>query len=47
MRGESSRGDYSLRMIQRFDRYLKGPGGAAPPYEVDYGIAKGEASAPR
>ncbi len=28
--------DYNLRMIQWMEHYLKGPGGAPPPYEIDY-----------
>ncbi len=37
-RRAASRYDYNLRMIQWFEQYLRGAGGAAPPYEVDYGI---------
>jgi dipeptidyl aminopeptidase/acylaminoacyl peptidase len=33
----ASRYDYNLRMMQWFVHYLKGPGGAMPPYEIDYG----------
>lgn len=33
----ASRYDYNLRMIQWFEHYLKGPGKAAPAYEIDYG----------
>jgi hypothetical protein len=29
--------DYNLRMMQWMVHYLKGPGGAMPPYEIDYG----------
>jgi dipeptidyl aminopeptidase/acylaminoacyl peptidase len=32
----AARYDYNLRMIQWFEHYLKGPGGAAPAYEIDY-----------
>lgn len=32
----ASRLDYSLRMLQWFEHYLKGPGGAPPPFELDY-----------
>ncbi|MCS6952539.1 MAG: S9 family peptidase [Bryobacterales bacterium] len=32
----ASRLDYSLRMLQWFEHYLNGPGGAPPPYELDY-----------
>ena len=32
----ASRLDYSLRMMQWFDHYLQGPGGAPPPPEIDY-----------
>jgi dienelactone hydrolase len=34
--------DYNLRMMQWMVHYLKGPGGAMPPYEIDYGSADGE-----
>ena len=37
-RRAASRYDYNLRMIQWFEQYLQGAGGAAPPYEIDYGI---------
>lgn len=33
----AARYDYTLRMIQWFEHYLKGPGGAPPAYEIDYG----------
>jgi len=32
----ASRLDYHLRLLQWFDHYLKGPGGAPPPMELDY-----------
>lgn len=35
-RRAASRLDYHLRMIQWMEHYLKGPGGAPPPYELDY-----------
>ncbi len=38
-RRAASRYDYNLRMIQWFEHYLEGPGGAAPPYELEYGSA--------
>ena len=38
-RRAASRHDYNLRMIQWFEHYLKGPGGAAPPYEIEYPAA--------
>jgi dipeptidyl aminopeptidase/acylaminoacyl peptidase len=28
--------DYNLRMMQWMEHYLKGPGGAPPPYEIEY-----------
>ncbi|MDX2199699.1 MAG: S9 family peptidase [Phycisphaerae bacterium] len=31
--------DYCLRLTQWMDHYLKGPGGAPPAHELDYGIA--------
>lgn len=33
----AARYDYNLRMMQWFEHYLKGPGGAAPAYEIEYG----------
>jgi dipeptidyl aminopeptidase/acylaminoacyl peptidase len=36
-RRAASRYDYNLRMIQWFEQYLQGAGGAPPPYELDYG----------
>jgi dipeptidyl aminopeptidase/acylaminoacyl peptidase len=39
-RKATSRLDYALRMQQWFEHYLKGPGGAPPPYEVEYAEAK-------
>jgi len=35
-RKSASRMDYALRMMQWFEHYLQGPGGAMPPYEIDY-----------
>ncbi len=35
-RRAASRLDYNLRMLQWFEHYLKGPGGAPPPYELEY-----------
>lgn len=32
----ASRFDYNLRLMQWMTHYLKGPGGAPPPYEIDY-----------
>jgi hypothetical protein len=32
----AARLDYSLRMMQWFEHYLKGPGGAPPPHELSY-----------
>jgi len=39
-RRAASRLDYSLRMMQWMDHYLKGPGDAPPPYEIDYAPSK-------
>jgi dipeptidyl aminopeptidase/acylaminoacyl peptidase len=39
-RRAASRLDYSLRMMQWMEHYLKGPGGAAPPPDVDYAEPK-------
>ncbi len=38
-RRAASRLDYNLRMLQWMEHYLKGPGGAPPPHEIDYGVA--------
>ncbi len=38
-RKAASRLDYAVRMMQWFEHYLQGPGGAMPPYEVDYAEA--------
>jgi dipeptidyl aminopeptidase/acylaminoacyl peptidase len=38
-RRAASRLDYNLRMLQWLEHYLKGPGGAPPPYELDYGLS--------
>ena len=32
----ASRLDYSLRLMQWMTHYLKGPGGAPPPADIDY-----------
>lgn len=37
-RKSASRYDYSLRMLQWFEHYLVGPGGAPPAPELDYGF---------
>ncbi len=39
-RRAASRLDFSLRMMQWMEHYLKGPGGAAPPPDVDYAEPK-------
>ena len=38
-RRSASRFDYNLRQLQWLEHYLKGPGGAPPPYELDYANA--------
>lgn len=38
----AARYDYSLRMLQWFEHYLKGPGGAPPSTDVDYGFGAEE-----
>lgn len=38
-RRAASRFDYSLRMLHWMEHYLKGPGGAPPPLELDYEAA--------
>ena len=40
-RKSASRLDYNLRMIRWFEHYLKGSGGAPPPYMLDYGQPTG------
>jgi len=35
-RNTAARYDYSLRLMRWMDHYLKGPGGEAPPYELDH-----------
>ncbi len=35
----ASRFDYTLRLMQWMAHYLKGPGGAPPPFELDYQAA--------
>jgi dipeptidyl aminopeptidase/acylaminoacyl peptidase len=37
-RRAASRLDYNIRLLQWMEHYLKGPGGAPPPYEIDYGL---------
>ena len=37
-RKSAARYDYNLRMMRWMNHYLKGPGGDAPPYEIDYGL---------
>jgi len=32
--------DYTMRLVQWMEHYLKGPGGDPPPYEIDYGVKK-------
>jgi dipeptidyl aminopeptidase/acylaminoacyl peptidase len=41
LRRQASRLDYNMRLLQWMEHYLKGPGGAMPPLEIDYGIKKG------
>ena len=37
----ASRWDYSLRLMRWMNHYLKGPGGAPPPYALDYRLEEG------
>ena len=37
-RRAASRLDYNLRSLQWMEHYLKGPGGAMPAMEIDYGL---------
>ena len=39
----ASRYDYSLRLMQWMDHYLRGPGGEPPPYEIDYALPAADA----
>jgi dipeptidyl aminopeptidase/acylaminoacyl peptidase len=39
-RRAASRLDYSLRLMQWFEHYLKGPGGPPPAFEIDYAEPK-------
>lgn len=43
-RRAASRLDYQLRMLQWFEHYLLGPGGAPPPYELEYPVEAGGGS---
>jgi dipeptidyl aminopeptidase/acylaminoacyl peptidase len=40
-RRAASRLDYNIRLLQWMEHYLKGPGGAMPPMEIDYGLTPG------
>lgn len=40
-RKAAARLDYALRMMQWFEHYLQGPGGAMPEHEPDYGLDAG------
>lgn len=40
----ASRYDYSLRLMQWMDHYLKGPGGEPPAYQLDYALPKAAAA---
>ncbi len=37
-RKSAARYDYSLRLMRWMKHYLTGPGGDAPPYQIDYGL---------
>jgi dipeptidyl aminopeptidase/acylaminoacyl peptidase len=39
-RKSAARYDYNLRTLAWFEHYLKGPGGAPPSHELDYGLPK-------
>jgi len=41
-RKAAARYDYNLRLMQWMEHYLIGPGGAPPPYELDYGLPAGK-----
>jgi dipeptidyl aminopeptidase/acylaminoacyl peptidase len=43
-RRAASRLDYNIRLLQWMEHYLKGPGGAMPPMEIDYGLTPGTKS---
>jgi dipeptidyl aminopeptidase/acylaminoacyl peptidase len=38
LRRQASRLDYNMRLLQWMEHYLKGPGGAMPSMEIDYGL---------
>jgi len=40
-RRAASRYDFSLRKLRWMEHYLKGPGGAPPPYELEYPLGEG------
>jgi dipeptidyl aminopeptidase/acylaminoacyl peptidase len=42
-RRAAARFDYNLRLLRWFEHYLKGPGGAPPPYTLDYSQAHPDA----
>jgi dipeptidyl aminopeptidase/acylaminoacyl peptidase len=44
-RRAASRLDYNLRLLRWMEHYLKGPGGAMPPREIDYGLSDAKKSA--
>jgi dipeptidyl aminopeptidase/acylaminoacyl peptidase len=39
-RRAASRLDYNIRALQWMEHYLKGPGGAMPPLDLDYGVTR-------
>ena len=41
-RNAAARYDFALRLTRWMDHYLKGPGGAAPPYEIEHAARLGE-----
>jgi dipeptidyl aminopeptidase/acylaminoacyl peptidase len=45
-RRAASRLDYNLRLLQWMEHYLKGPGGAPPPYELDYSLTGSSTKTP-
>ena len=46
-RKAAARYDYSLRSLRWLEHYLKGPGGAMPPFEIEYQPGEPEAEPER
>jgi dipeptidyl aminopeptidase/acylaminoacyl peptidase len=44
-RASAARYDYCLRLMRWMNHYLQGPGGAAPPFDIDHGLPQPEPKA--